>query len=157
MSKTKTYACWLAMLARCYNPRQVNWPDYGGRGIKVCDRWLHSFCAFLEDMGERPPGMSIDRIDHNGGYSPDNCRWATPHQQRRENNSGILPSSVLQDIEEGLQRGESIRRLSARTGANRKLISSIKRGERWPTYGRIKYASSRPEAATQESETNEVP
>jgi hypothetical protein len=80
MIKTPTYYSWSGMVQRCTNPKSKQWPDYGGRGITVCDRWL-TFANFLADMGERPRGLSIDRINVNGSYEPGNCRWATAAEQ----------------------------------------------------------------------------
>lgn len=75
------YRSWSAMIARCTNPLALNFAKYGGRGIGVCERW-RDFALFLADMGPRPVGTSIDRIDGRKGYEPGNCRWATPYQQR---------------------------------------------------------------------------
>lgn len=73
---TPTYYTWAGMKARCLNPNHTAYANYGGRGVKVCNRW-NSFENFLADMGHRPDGMELDRVDPNGDYAPGNCRWVT--------------------------------------------------------------------------------
>ena len=79
-SKSATYASWLAMMHRCENPKRQFFYRYGGRGIGVCERW-RKFENFYADMGDRPSGTSLDRINNEGNYEPRNCRWATPTEQ----------------------------------------------------------------------------
>jgi len=90
MYGTSEYNIWKAMVARCTNKKIPCYGRYGGRGIGVCDRWLNSVENFYTDMGDRPPGMSLDRIDNNGDYGPDNCRWATTKEQNRNKRNNRL-------------------------------------------------------------------
>lgn len=98
MSKTQTYKSWSAMKDRCYQKSHKEYQRYGARGITVCKRWRDSFEYFFKDMGERPPGHSIDRININKGYSPSNCIWSTSEQQannRRNNRIIKFESEVM--------------------------------------------------------------
>ncbi len=89
MVGTPTYASWYSMKSRCGNPKKPNYRFYGGRGITVCERWL-TFVNFYADMGERPSGMTLDRIDGDGNYEPGNCRWATATEQARNRRTRVV-------------------------------------------------------------------
>jgi hypothetical protein len=92
MSGTIEHITWMRMKSRCYNPNYIQYADYGGRGIEVCSRWINSFVSFLSDMGEKPIGYQLDRIDNDLSYSPENCRWATPRQQANNKRNNRLLS-----------------------------------------------------------------
>ena len=88
MATTIEYRIWNGMVQRCTNPNNPAYKDYGGRGIEICHEWLNSFGVFLKDMGERPIGLTIERMNNNLGYFKDNCTWATPTKQVRNRRLG---------------------------------------------------------------------
>lgn len=107
LSKTPTYWAWIDLRRRCNDKSNSSYESYGGRGITVCDRWANSFENFIADMGEKPSrGMSIDRIDVNGNYTPENCRWATSKEQGRNkrNNLHITIDEVTLTLPEWCER-----------------------------------------------------
>jgi hypothetical protein len=91
MIGTPEYNAWVAMKNRCRHPRCKGYPNYGGRGIRFCDRWANDFVAFFADMGPRPSSLhSLERIDSNGHYEPGNCRWATRGEQNRNRRNNVI-------------------------------------------------------------------
>lgn len=106
MSSSREFQTWARMKGRCYNRRNPDYPDYGGRGIRVCDRWLESFEAFYADMGPRPAGHSIDRKNSNGNYEPDNCHWTTavPQASNRRSNQTIAFRGETHTVQEWSRR-----------------------------------------------------
>jgi hypothetical protein len=89
-SKHPLYSVWSGMIYRCENKNSSAYKYYGARGIQVCVEWRESFEAFVRDVGERPPGTSLGRIDNDGWYSPQNCRWETPEQQANNTSGNVL-------------------------------------------------------------------
>lgn len=107
---TRTYHSWCAMRQRCGNPNSSKFKNYGGRGIMVCSRWSDSFEAFLEDMGEAPPGHTLDRINNGGNYEPGNCRWATPKQQAANRRQSMNANKLKSHCPSGhLYAGSNLR------------------------------------------------
>lgn len=119
--RTPEYETWKRMTQRCYNPKNPKFSAYGGRGITVCRRWRHDFSAFLADMGRRPTGTTLDRINNEGPYSPKNCRWATLRQQarnRRDNRNLMYAGTTrcLREWAEVLQIPERVLRIRLQRG-----------------------------------------
>lgn len=115
-----TYQTWLDMRQRCQNPNAAQFRNYGARGITVCSRWS-SFTNFFEDMGPRPMGSSLDRINNDGDYSPENCRWAARKQQRINQRGCVLIPAFGQSL--------TATDWSSRTGLHRDtIIHRIRKG-----------------------------
>lgn len=126
MTKTPEYAAWDSLRQRCKNKTSSAYKDYGGRGIKVCDRWLHSFENFYSDMGPRPSSShSIDRVDNNGDYTPDNCRWATTKEQGGNKRRRISEDVVKAIVHEHVNEGTSGNKLAKKYGVSSPTASKI--------------------------------
>lgn len=117
------------MKRRCLSPQASNFTDYGGRGITVCQRWL-KFENFLADMGDRPEGKSLDRIDNDGNYEISNCRWSTPLEQSK-NKRPRYSWDEIQEIHGRAEHGESQASIARRMGVHQSTISLIRSGKSW--------------------------
>jgi len=135
---TRTYQAWKSMLQRCDTPTRRDWPRYGGRGITVTARWRR-FENFLADMGECPPGLSLDRINNDGNYEPRNCRWATREQQMRNRrpNGGELHGNAKLTVADVIairtlaRNGMTYRSLGSMFGVSHTNIGDIVRRREW--------------------------
>ena len=125
---TPTYRSWSCMKTRCTNPKRKEWPRYGGRGITFCARWV-SFENFLADMGERPEGMTLDRIDNDGNYEPGNCRWATAPEQAHNSRVTKLTAEQIEWIKAHPEL--SLNAAARAIGIGKKTILDIRHGRRW--------------------------
>lgn len=136
---SKIYDRWQGMILRCNNPNNPKYASYGGRGITVCNRWLN-FNFFLNDMGMPPKGTSLDRIDNNKGYTPDNTRWATVSQQSRNKRTNYWitfngETKILQDWAEQYRMAPESLKQRLKKGMN--IENALKKPLRGGNYGNI--------------------
>lgn len=131
LRKTSAFSVWYGMMRRCYRVAEESYPRYGGRGIKVCERWRNSVAAFHEDMGFRPDGMSLDRIDNDGDYTPENCRWATATEQSRNRRNNKLEPHEPTQIRWLVSEGYAHREIAEFFGVDKSLVGLIARGKSW--------------------------
>lgn len=117
------------MKRRCQNPERYNWHLYGGRGITVCDCWM-SYEAFVADMGLKPTGLTLERIDNDGHYEPGNCRWATSKDQANNRRRGFRKLTEA-NVMEIRSRKLSQRALAAKFGIAHGTVSHIQTGRIW--------------------------
>lgn len=122
--KGPTYHSWSNMIRRCTNPDHPRYADWGGRGITVCARW-RDYPNFLADMGEKPPGTTLGRIDNDGGYEPDNCRWETHQQQARNQRSTRLTVQVILRIRDLHAQRLGIQDIAKKVGVGRHTVGTV--------------------------------
>jgi len=132
VSDIKLYRVWHSMRQRCGNPKSPAYHCYGGRGIKVCDRWVKSFSDFCEDMGPKPsPKHTVERIDNDGDYEPDNCCWATRTEQGRNRAYVKLTAADAVEIKTLLASGSKQHVLASKFGVSRSTIAHIATERNW--------------------------
>lgn len=129
--ETPTYVSWQSMLARCRYTHRDTANKHIGRGISVCDRWRESYQAFLEDMGDRPIGTTLDRIDNNGDYEPSNCKWSTPIEQARNRRNAKLTFDSALEVALARLSGEPATSIAKRFGISESLPREIAKGRTW--------------------------
>ena len=130
MAGSREFNTWISMKQRCSNKNDPEYKNYGGRGITVCERWMQ-FENFYADMGPRPLGTSIDRIDNDGNYELANCRWATPKEQGRKRRIVKLSLQKVDAIKEYRAVGLTLKEIAEKFGVSRQTILNALNGKSW--------------------------
>ena len=132
MRNTSEYRIWCRMKERCFNSNHKSYDRYGGRGITICDQWLNSFEQFYKDMGARPtPQHTIDRINPDEDYEPNNCRWATNEQQQQNRTNNKLDEQKVKEILYLLDAGELPKTIANLYRVSTSMIYNIKNKKMW--------------------------
>jgi hypothetical protein len=129
-SKSNEYMIWDGMISRCYNKSHHAYNNYGGRGISVCDKW-RKFEGFYEDMGDKPKGLTLERIDNSLGYNKDNCKWASMTEQSRNRRSTKLNETVVGEIKSLINKGIAQSKIAIQFNVSRGNIGHIAQGLTW--------------------------
>lgn len=132
-TKTREYAIWKGMKKRCHNKNDATYLDYGAKGIKVCDRWM-TFKNFIEDMGPSN-GLTLERKDSTGDYTPKNCVWATPAQQARNRSTSVLNEKLVRQIKDDLAAGLKPPRIAEKYDLKLGMIYDLRLGRSWGDVG----------------------
>ena len=130
LTDTPTYKVWQAMHQRCSNENCASYSDYGGRGIAVCPEW-QAFENFVRDMGMKPPGATIDRIDNSRGYEKANCRWSSPDLQNQNRRSSRLNPDLVREVRRRIASGERTRSVARSLDIPESTISMVANRHTW--------------------------
>jgi len=128
---SKEYLTWMNMRRRCYEFGRPDFSSYLGKGIKVCERWENSFNNFFEDMGEKPKGMTLERIDNNGDYSKGNCKWASTKEQNRNKSNNKLNENKVKEVIKLHTQGFSQTEIAEQFEVTKSMICNIMNGRAW--------------------------
>lgn len=128
---SKERKAYSAMKKRCSDFNKKGYADYGGRGIKVCDRWSQSFFNFIEDMGSAPPGATLDRINNDGNYEPGNCRWTDRKTQQRNRRPVVLTEAKVLEARRRRAAGERITEIAKSMSAPYNTLYQAVAGNSW--------------------------
>lgn len=126
----KAYQAWTDMRCRCHNPLHIQFKDWGGRGITVCERW-NSFLSFIADVGWPTPGVSLERVDNDGHYEPGNVIWSSKPTQNRNQRKTKLSLEIAAQIRSERAAGQTFGQLARRYGISRGHVAEITAGRRW--------------------------